>query len=99
MLRGVVGATVHTRPGSLREVYIVMFHTCNFVVQLASVTLRVAQPFNSRATHVPDRPVLYSVQLCREIMLRDKIARQNCRFDVGRNPSKFRFKVLFRFFI
>jgi len=33
--------------------------------KIASVALRVAQLFNSRATPIPNRAVLYSVQLCR----------------------------------
>jgi len=34
--------------------------------EIASVTGRVAQPFNSRATLFPNRALLYSVQLCRK---------------------------------
>jgi len=50
--------------------------TCNFIARfcratlsrdkIASVTCRVAQYLNSRATPFPIRTVLYSVQLCRE---------------------------------
>jgi len=39
----------------------------NFVEQkIASLTLRVAQLFNSRATSFPNRAMLCSVKLCRE---------------------------------
>jgi len=51
-------------------------HTCNFIARfypadlwrdkIASVTCRVAQLLNSRATPFPIRSALYSVQLCRE---------------------------------
>jgi len=42
--------------------------------KVASVTLCVAQHFDSHATHFPNRTVHYSMQLCRAIKLRDKIA-------------------------
>jgi len=51
-------------------------HTCNFIVRcccatlshnkIASVTSRVTQLLNSRATPFPIRAALGSVQLCRE---------------------------------
>ena len=51
-------------------------HTCDFIArfcratlsrdEIASVTRRVAQLLNSRATPLPIKAALYSVQLCRE---------------------------------
>jgi len=57
-------------------------HTCNFIARfcratlsgdkIASVTWRVAQLLNSRATLFPIRAALYSVQLCHEKAMNER---------------------------